>query len=150
SESRQLLADLEARGLITPHAKDGKPFEIVVPTTPRVSLMDAPLCPSEVRASHLWAFAWALGGTKYRLNRLGLELIAAQVASKRMRSAAASHRCASRDGLAKLSALFSTLRLFAYRNYDACLFDSLAMLSFMSCWSTVPLWIFGIRTNPFS
>jgi len=56
----------------------------------------------------------------------------------------------SLDRERELVATFLRLRPLAYTARDACLFDSLALLTFLAMHGSFPTWVIGVATTPFA
>ena len=72
--------------------------------------------------------------------------VRAIAARKAARTRAAS--LVGHDRTVRLTSAFHALRLTFPRNY-LCLFDSLALLDFLSLYNIFPTWVFGVRPEPF-
>lgn len=84
----------------------------------------------------------------YLLRQVSLSRIVERVASRRDRL---THMPAelTDEKITHLASVFVALRPYYPRRYW-CMFDSLALLEFLSQWSIVPRWVFGVSTDPFS
>ena len=142
-----LVAQLSERGILTSERSFGKPIQPVTVALPR-----RPLPPPDRsgrllhRLSLLPAFLFAAGISDHRLRRERLADILRRVEARRMR-----HRRENQfeyEVTADLVAAFEAFRPLYHRPY-LCLFDSLALLEFLSYYGIYPAWIFGVKTEPF-
>lgn len=93
-------------------------------------------------------FLRACALSDYLLHHTSLSKIVARIASRRdrlMRMPVQS----SDERITLLASAFLALRPFYPRRYW-CMFDSLALLEFLSQWRIVAHWVFGVSTDPFS
>jgi hypothetical protein len=54
------------------------------------------------------------------------------------------------ERLRKLTAHFRWLRPWGYAVRDRCLFDSLVLIEYLAQFSLHPMWVFGVKTDPFA
>jgi hypothetical protein len=101
-----------------------------------------------VRLSH-WLnlfLACALAYSSLRLRPLGSVLRAAQKRKARERELVDQ---ANLDALPDLVSVFLHLRPFYYSWKNRCLFDSLVLIEFLARYRCFPLWVIGVKTDPF-
>jgi hypothetical protein len=137
-------------GLLTPYATEGKsaePLPICAPTCSlagqdgRVPLMRG------ITATDAVLFLASAASTSLRLRKWPIDRIVRRVQTRRLR---ARRKAASIGRIREKVAVFNALRpFFPVSGKGCCLFDSLALLEFLSRYGLFPLWVFGVRTEPF-
>lgn len=100
-----------------------------------------------IRARHLYRFAACATSSAVRLRWLSLDAVAAHVAALRGRTPAGAAQ--QGDRLRESVALFDRLRPLAFTSRDRCLYDSLALVTFLAHERLHARWVIGVRTNPF-
>lgn len=144
----QLIEQLIARDILCKIPDRGKP---VIPTNvqpPDESLASKiPRTDSASLIKHAGAFLLACGQADRRLRTQSFYTVVTHVTQRRQR---AGERLSSFDWIkaAQLTTLFDSLRLLYPRPY-LCLFDSLALLEFLSRYSIFPNWVYGVIVEPF-
>lgn len=93
-----------------------------------------------------WRFLLASARADIQLRHRTLAQVVHGVRQHRSRTIA--NRPAGKPLVSTLVAIFNRIRPLYPRNY-LCLFDSLAMLEFLSGYHVYPRWIFGVRVEPF-
>jgi hypothetical protein len=147
SESRTLVDQMLAAGIITADKKAGKTIAIVSVPPASVGVVDD-YSPFQVRVRMLdtLRFIKAVTAAKVLLNGKSLERAVRRVwARRRTRQAASSSYLHVRNQVA----VFLRLRPFLSSACDACLFDSLVLSEFLACYGIFPAWVFGVKTRPF-
>lgn len=81
-----------------------------------------------------------------RLRRLSLERIVALIADDRRRAGCI---ITNLPFIAELVATYFTVRPFLRSWKDACLLDSLSLVTLLSMYDVHPSWVFGVRAQPF-
>jgi transglutaminase superfamily protein len=81
------------------------------------------------------------------LRRRPIANVVRAIRNRRVRHALAAPS-QDEDRLAHLTSEFTAARLFYPRPY-LCLFDSLALLNFLSFYKIFPTWVFGVHAEPF-
>lgn len=135
--------------LLTRNADAGKCFETVDLPNPQ----DAIGRPRHIklRAStclHLKAFIVACTKAHFYLTRRSLEYTIRSVARRKNEQLKVSGPLDTGKAL-PLIREFNALRLCFPREY-LCMFDSLALVEFLSIYDLFPTWVFGVRAVPFS
>lgn len=148
SNAIKLANALVERGLLTQDHTRGKD---AAPTTlePVVAVLidgDAADQPS-VTIGHLVRFLVACASAWLALRLFSLEHVVrnVEVRKKNARQATSVDIAAARD----LVGIFRHLRPFVFTARNACVFDSLALVKFMSQYGLHPSWVFGVKTGPF-
>jgi hypothetical protein len=102
----------------------------------------------EVRFVHVARFLWASGVTALSLRWRSIESVIATVSA---RNAAGRARAATLDleTARAAAAAFIRLRPLLFGAQDACLFDSLAMMRYLSYFRVFPTCVIGVQTGPF-
>ncbi len=141
---------LMKRGLLTADGtvgKDATPVSIEPPTSERVP-DDLGSNPS-ISAGILGHFlsATLLAAIQFRFRPL--EHVVQRV---RRRNEATRRKQAPVDlsRVESLIAAFARLRPFLFTSKNACLFESFALLEFLSRYGIYPSWVFGVQTRPFA
>ncbi len=144
------------RGLLTRDYALGKDAAPVAMAPPFTTLVLPPsLLPGEnelplpMNSRHVSTFLTAAVVTVAKLRWRSLEGIVRDVMHRRLSRMKSSHSC-SMEVAKGLVAIFRRLRPFAFTAQNACLFDSLALLNFLSRYRLFPHWVFGVRTAPFA
>ncbi|MEX2488012.1 MAG: lasso peptide biosynthesis B2 protein [Pseudomonadales bacterium] len=102
--------------------------------------------PARARLSHWRAFLIGAASASAKLRCWSMLKI---VQSIRQRKGRANNRVKLNETeLAMTVAVFNRLRPFYPRAY-LCLYDSLALLEFLSRQGCYPLWVFGVKSDPF-
>lgn len=136
------------RGLMS-IASDGSEdvFDFPLPV-PRRSLHSNSGETSTLNAMHHYGFRFVVASSLAHLS-LSRDPIARSVSRVARRRRASSTNVWSYDYAAALVSSFEALRIFFPRRY-LCLFDSLALLNFLSQFDVYPNWVFGVRAEPFA
>lgn len=144
------------RGLLTPDhvlGKDAAPVTVVPPSVTLVQSSSLIGSESEIRlpirTHHVTRFLLAAVIASARLRWRSLESVVGDVICRRIKQAESSDDC-NMEAARELVAIFHWLRPFVFTAKNACLFDSLALLNFLSRYGLFPRWVFGVRTAPFA
>jgi hypothetical protein len=135
-------------GLLTTDRSAGKNI-----CSTRAELALEPLLDSEtqmqprLRISHLYRFiaACTIASARLRWGRLENTVRAVE----RRKASCSPDTQFDIDKARELTAAFRTLRSLFPRNY-LCLYDSLALLEFLSRFEIYPTWVFGIKLEPWA
>lgn len=138
------------RGLLTADGtagKDATPVRIDPPTAERVP--DGLGSNLSIGAGILGNF---LSATLFAAIQFRLRSLENVVRRVRCRNDAKRSTQASVDfsRLESLLAAFARLRPFLFTSRNACLFESFALLEFLSRYGIYPAWVFGVQTRPFA
>ncbi len=144
-ETRQVLAALDANGLLAADPANGKtatPVRVEAPT--RNPSSDSPVLRTTL--AHKLGFLEACINASAQLRFLAIRRIVRRVETRKRRRL----RRARRDdaSLHELTAIFHRLRPYYVRAY-LCRFDSLALIEFLAHFDQHPQWVFGVATEPF-
>lgn len=141
-----LIADLLDRNLLTTDSRIGKPVEPLALTPARRS---APFRPrSSPRLGHVLRFLAAVF-TTFRVFRFRSFDYAVRVVEARKQTRAFKGDN-SVESVGELAAVFAAMRPFLFTARDACLFDSFALVEFLSRCGVFPTWVIGVRAGPFA
>lgn len=100
-----------------------------------------------IRARHLYRFTVCAALSAMRLRWLPLSAVAAHIAA--LRGEGPAEPMNHGDRLRESVAAFDRLRPLAFTSRDKCLYDSLALVTFLACERLHARWVIGVRTNPF-
>lgn len=142
-----LIGELRAAGLVErgPQPERAPSDELEDPTTSLDLHHQASY--GRIRARYVYQFAACATLSAARLRWLSLQSVAAHVAALRSRTpAAAAHQG---DHLYEAVEAFDRLRPLAFTSRERCLYDSLALVTFLACERLHARWVIGVRTNPF-
>lgn len=143
----RLLSGLVERGILTTAAQANRGGYLASVSTPMTVLMDNDIEPSQLRAIDVLKFALATIRATAALRWGTIEKVVRVVRKRKaLRHTAAAHLGIKR--VRERVGVFNSLRPIFPRNY-LCLFDSLALLDFLSYDDIFPTWVFGVRTDPF-
>jgi hypothetical protein len=120
---------------------------------PRVPRVEAQLYewdstePRNISAADVGAFIVAFTGAMTTLHGQPLEQIVRRVEQRKRTSA-----CEAPDSsaLRDLTGTFRALRPFFYSARERCVLDSLVLLEFLAKRNLYPVWVIGVKANPFS
>lgn len=142
-----VLRALADAGLVVGGDRHGKafaPFRISVPTT-NVSLRGLP-AGSRTGIRHWESFLRATIKASWSLRRQPIHRIVCNVAERHGRINKPDSK--NVDRLRKLTSIFHGLRPYYPRGY-LCRFDSLALIEFLAGYEQYPIWVFGVKSQPF-
>lgn len=143
-----LLKSLTDGGLLTTEPTGGKPpasTSITQPTAPLLS--DDASSTFSLKSTDVWSFFLATAHASVVLRWRSIESIVSQVQSRKRRHLGKSESF-DFDKARRLVAMFNALRVFYGREY-LCLFDSLALINFLSHYNVYPSWVYGVTAEPF-
>lgn len=142
-----LAAELLEAGLLVegvPRPSDPAHF---TPEADRDLLSVTPHVPRENPSRHPFAVTAALACASWALRTTPLIRIVDSIRTRKRRHPTSMPADPNRT--AQLVATFMKFRPFFPRNYR-CLFDSLALIRFLSRFDLYPDWVFGVQDDPFS
>jgi len=145
----KVLMQLKRSGLLTENVDEGKDATPATIARPSASVIeDFRAQPPDIRAGHVLVFAKAIVAALIRLRLQPIERVVGRILSQRSMSS----RTESPDlaAIRDLTEIFRRLRPLLFSSRDHCLFESLALLNFLSHYGTYPTWVFGVTTSPFS
>lgn len=147
-DTTAIINTLRSSGLVVESAKTGKPASppaIEVPTDVLLQAHDDR--PSAaVTPKHILRFFTACTLASAELRWSPIERIALR--SQQRRNQANGAAVTTMEGARNIATIFNRLRPFYIRKYK-CIFDSLALLRFLSSYHIHPYWVFGVRAAPF-
>lgn len=139
-----LMNDLRARGLlISIPQTDAPKASVDLPPPDQIISATNTLLPVRAALRYAPAFIRSCLAADYRLRHRSLRQIISWVSQTRR-----SRHVPAAERLPYLTRIFHTLRPTYPRDY-LCLFDSLALLEFLSHWRMLPHWVFGVHVDPF-
>jgi Transglutaminase-like superfamily len=145
-----LLSQLVSQNVLSADARRNKPFRAIKVTPPQQAMRLEP--PRALRAAVKFsAFYIACKATDRMLRTWPMREVLSFVEDRKARKSHNSlpiSTAARTIQLNRLTSTFLALRLCYPRPY-LCLFDSLALLQFLSRYDFFPTWIFGVRADPF-
>jgi hypothetical protein len=148
SGAASLAAELLAEGILSADGRDSKEAR---PTTWRLPTRALLNRPERVSALYCLSICANFFKTTSRINRQlqesSLESIIRSIA-KRRETHVRGTQAFDYDYAAKLTTAFGRLRPAFPRNH-VCLFDSIALVEFLSQYNVFPTLVFGIRPEPF-
>jgi hypothetical protein len=150
ANSSAFASELVALGLITKDPNHASPETQINDPHLRVELTSPPTR-SFLQWTSALRYAPAFLLAAQRADRaLRKESFAVIVRNVRARSMISSQTIRPSFGqpIERLVQTFMTLRPLSSRSY-LCMFDSLALIEFLSLFSVFPNWIFGVKTDPF-
>jgi hypothetical protein len=149
SETTAAIEVLLGRGLLTqgiPPGKGATPVSAIVPMRELVSESDTSARP---RLGSWLKFFTASALAKLALRTWPFERVIRRVKRrKQLKGPNAAPFDAERAR--ELAEAFARYRVFLFSSKDECLYDSLALLEFMSRYGIYPDWVFGVQTRPFA
>lgn len=95
-------------------------------------------------------FFVACAVTAYRLRFRSLYKIAQQVRERKRRHSCTATAPFDMERARSLVRTYARLRPFLFTEKRACLFDSLALLQFLSFYRLYPVWVIGVEMDPFA
>jgi hypothetical protein len=148
AESRILMSELLARGLLTEHPDQASVCAAWSVAKPVQTLMSDAGSTSLIHClPHMFSFMASARVTAAWLKQPISQTVSRVFERKRRRA----HRTSefNLDRVRALISAFCRLRPFYNRRY-LCLFDSLALLNFLARYGIFPTWVFGVQSEPFA
>ena len=149
ASAESVIKKMLAAGMLTTDASIGKEARPVQMPRPNAVLVIEDLeSRPEVRFAHVARFLWASGVTALSLRWRSIESVIATLSA---RNAVGRARAATLDAETARTAVaaFIRLRPLLFGAQDACLFDSLALMRFLSYYGVFPTCVIGVQTGPF-
>jgi hypothetical protein len=148
SEDTRLVAQaLADRGLLAQDDRSGKEGVSVRIQTPENVLLLEGCRPKPTVRLHHWTVCFrSLLKASGKLRWYSMQRTVRSVENQKRRCV--KLQITDDDELRELVAIFHHLRPFYVREY-LCLFDSLALLEFLAHYHHFPLWVFGVKAEPF-
>jgi hypothetical protein len=144
-----VLGKMLAAGMLTTDASIGKEAKPVEMPWPALALVEDDLeSQPEVTSTHVLRFLRASAVVALSLRLRSIEDVIAAVSA---RKAAVRTKAAALDldAARRAVAAFIRLRPLLFGAQDACLFDSLALVRFLSYYEIFPTCVLGVQTGPF-
>ena len=148
-ETAEALEVLRGRGLLAdsvPPGKDATPVAATIPVRELVAEGDA----ATGRAAGSWlGFFAASAIAKIALRTWSFERVIRRV---KRRKSLVGPKAGQLDveRARKLLEAFTHYRVFLFSSKNECLYDSLALLEYLSQYAIYPDWVFGVQTRPFA
>jgi hypothetical protein len=148
-ETNAVIEVLRGRGLLAESVPPGRDATPVTANTPVQELITETETSLGPRIRSWLTFVTASGFAKFALRIWPFERVIQRV---RRRKAVLSGRIPPFDveRARKLVEAFVRYRVFLFSSKNECLFDSLALLEFLSRHGIYPDWVFGVQTRPFA
>ena len=146
AELERIMNGLSKAGLVS-NLATGRPFAPIRIPAPSISLagdMSYPI--PRFRLHHFISFVYTSIKASGKLRLQSIQRTVRQVEVRRHRLRA--KECCSRDSMHELCLIFHCMRPYYARSY-LCRFDSLALIEFLAPHHCFPLWVFGVRCEPF-
>lgn len=143
----QLLGHLLDRGLLTSDRNHGKSAAPVSITMRDQWHGDQWRKRPPIRAHHVWHFSRALLYACFALRRHSFSGVAGRVAARRMLNQ--PYDSGDIERAVYYMMIFRRMQPFVYARDGRCLFHCFALLEFLASYRVYPVWMVGVRTNPF-
>jgi hypothetical protein len=149
-ETLGALEVLQSRGMLVERAPPGKDATPVVAVAPARELMSEAATSPEPRAGNWLTFFTTSAFAKLTLRTWPFERVIGRV-RRRKQSVREQSGAGALDveRARRLVEAFTRYRVFMFSSKDECLFDSLALIEFLSRYGIHPDWVFGVQTRPF-
>ena len=134
-------------GLITDEEAAGKRAAIVEVQTPENPLTESASEAGNVRLGHLSVFFRACIRASCKLRFYSMQQTVRSIESRKLQQTVSP--TSSDNSLQELVTVFRHLRPYYPRKY-LCLYDSLALVEFLSHYGLYPQWVFGVAVDPFN
>jgi hypothetical protein len=146
--SVRVVQALIEKGLVVEDATEwrSQAWSSIPLSTPTASLLTEKANPGKIRISHRAAFLRASFRASWALRRHSMHRAVHDVRRRKERTTNESNP--NRNSLHHLASVFLSLRPWYGREYR-CLFDSLALVEFLSSFRFFPQWVFGVKAVPF-
>ena len=145
-----VLGKMLAAGMLTTDPAVGKDATPVNMPRPEAALVEEDLeTQPEITSTHVWRFLRASAVSALALKTARIEFVIARLAARKTAAVASG---AGTFDLARASrevAAFIRLRPLLFGAQDACLFDSIALMRFLSYSRIFPTCVIGVQTGPF-
>lgn len=145
-----LALQLKEKGLLTEDQRAGKQAQPtrIAPVSSVVACGD-PDCQPRIRLVDTVKFFFACAEAALALRFLTLERVVQRVNIRKLKKVSDTANF-DMEKASRLVGIFLRLRPFAYAARDRCLYDSLALVEFLSRYDIYPSWVFGVMTRPFA
>ena len=144
-----VVGKMLAAGMLTTDASIGKEAKPVEMPRPEAALIEEDLeSQPQITCAHVVRFLWASALTTLLLRCRSIESIIAGVEARNARARTLGETL-NLDVARRAVAAFIRLRPLLFGAQDACLYDSLALLRFLSYYGVFPTCVIGVQTGPF-
>jgi transglutaminase superfamily protein len=142
-----VVGKMLAAGMLTTDPAVGKEATPVEMPRAEIALIEEDLeTRPAVRSTHVTRFLRACALTSLSMKLRSMEAVIASVERRRAAGRAACDLDVARPAVAA----FIRLRPLLFRAQDACLFDSLALMRYLSYYGVFPTCVLGVQTGPFA
>jgi hypothetical protein len=148
SETEEALELLRERGILVDANGAGKDATPVAAIAPARELTSDTGISAGPPLGSWFTFVRACVFAKLALKVFPFERVIHRV--RRRKGGSPAGNAGDLDRARKLVEAFTRFRVFAFTSKDECLFDSLALLEFLSRYGIYPDWVFGVQTRPFA
>jgi hypothetical protein len=150
TSAQSVIDKMLAAGMLTTDAAVGKEARPVqIPRPDAVLVIEDLESRPEVKFVHVARFLWASGITALALRWRSIESVIATVSARNASGRARAAGTLDADRARGAVAAFIRLRPLLFGAQDACLFDSLALMRFLSYYRVYPTCVIGVQTGPF-
>lgn len=149
-DAAEVVQDLIKNGLATQDENQGKQAEFAPKKKePREMLGYAPGEGPKIHASHLFNFFKALIIAKFSRHLLPIEYTVNRVKNRKEHFYARDGHEADYERINELVEVYKILKPLFVTVKNECLFNSLFLIEFLSCYRVYPSWYFGVHLNDF-
>lgn len=142
-----VVGKMLAAGMLTTDPAVGKEATPVEMPRAEIALIEEDLeSRPAVTSTHVIRFLRACALTSLSMKLRSMEAVIADVEHRRAAAGAACDLDVARTAVAA----FIRLRPLLFRAQDACLFDSLALMRYLSYYGVFPTCVLGVQTGPFA
>jgi hypothetical protein len=150
-------AKMLASGMLTTDARHGKEARPISLERPERALQELELLERadpfddrpRIQIGQFLAFVRACAAARMALRLRPIAAIVAGVAARKSRQAARAS-LSDLHAAHQLVAAYVHMRPLIFAATNACLYDSLTLVNFLSGYRVYPDWIFGVQTKPFA
>jgi hypothetical protein len=145
-----VLGKMLAAGMLTTDPAIGKEAKPVQMPRAEAALVQEDLeSRPEVTSRHVLRFLRATTITALALRLRSIESVIASLSARKAAASGQSGRAVDLNTARAAVAAFIRLRPLLFGAQDACLFDSLALMRFLSYYGVFPTCVIGVQTGPF-
>jgi hypothetical protein len=145
-----VLARMLAAGMLTTDpavGKEAKPLEMA---RPEAALVEDDLeTQPQVTFTHVVRFLWASAVAALEMKLRSIETVMGRIRARKARRRASASPTDLATARGAVGA-FIRLRPLLFGAQDACLFDSIALVRFLSYYRIFPACVIGVQTGPFA
>ena len=145
-----VVGKMLAAGMLTTDPAIGKEAKPVQMPRAEAALVQEDLeSRPEVTSRHVLRFMRATAITALALRLRSIESVIASLRARKAAASGQSARAVDLNAARAAVAAFIRLRPLLFGAQDACLFDSLALMRFLSYYGVFPTCVIGVQTGPF-